>query len=105
MIDLTREQMLDAFQNLWTKEFGELKLNVNMSLTGPACHTAIVKTDSKDGPEWRVDWDTIDDAIDGVLLAVYITLIQRKPKPVTYPFDDMNAEERVLKLLAAIDAR
>lgn len=101
----TREEMFSALGNCWTKEFGELELRVFHTLTEPTCPTAIIATEGGDGPSWRVDCDSIAEAVDAVLLVAYITLIERKPKPLTFPAPDANEDQKVAAFLAALDAK
>lgn len=97
--------MLDALGNCWTKEFGELELSVHHVLTEPVCPTAIVATENDRGPSWRVDDDTISEAVNGAVAAAYATIIERKSKPLTFPAPPHDEDQRVARFLAAIDAR
>ena len=101
----TRAEIFAALGNFWTREYGELELEVHHTLTEPSCPTAIVRTEGEEGPRWRADANTIDDAIDIALAAAYVTLVQRKPKPMTCPISDIDEDVRLANFLAAIDAR
>jgi hypothetical protein len=98
-------EMWDALGDCWTEDFGELELTVNHTLTEPTCPTAIIATESDDGPRWRADQDTIEQAIYTATLAAYMTIIERKPKPMTFPAPDSNEDKRVADFLAALDRR
>lgn len=101
----TTEEMLDALGNCWTEEFGELELTVHHTLTEPTCPSAIIATENKNGPSWRTDEDTIPGAISKAVTAAYITIIERNPKPMTFPAPDVDEDQRVAKFLAALDAK
>lgn len=101
----TLQEMWDALSDCWTSEFGELGLHVNHTLTEPTCPTAIISTEIENGPSWRADQDTIEDAIYQATAAAYATIIERAPKPITFPAPGKNEESRVQKFLDAIDAR
>jgi hypothetical protein len=99
------KKMRDALGECWTEEFGELELTVNHTLTEPTCPTAIITTESQDGPSWRADHDSIEEAIYAATAAAYITIVRREPKPMTFPAPDSNEEKRVADFLAALDRR
>lgn len=99
------KEMWDALGKCWTQEFGEIELTVNHTLTEPTCPTAIIATEDESGPRWRADQDTIDEAIYVATYAAYLTLIKREPKPMTCPVADINEDEKVGVLLAAIDKK
>lgn len=101
----TRDEIFKALGNFWTQEYGELELEVHHTLTEPTGPMAVVKTEAEEGPCWRADADTIDEAIDIALAAAYVTLVQRKPKPMTCPIGDIDEDVRLANFLAAIDAR
>lgn len=105
MDKLSVKEMWDALGDCWTQEFGELELEVHHTLTEPTCPTAIIKTEDEGGPSWRADQDTIEEAIYQATAAAYVTIIQRREKPMTFPAPDANEDERVRKFLAALDAR
>jgi hypothetical protein len=100
----TYEEMLEALGEMWTERYGELELKVNCILTEPTCPTAIIKTERRQGPMFRADCDTIEEAIRTVVRAAYITLVERKPKPDTFPFDNLDSEKRVRLFLKTLDA-
>lgn len=102
---ITKEQMLEALGNCWTKEFGELELTVTHCLTEPTCPTAVITTEVEGGPYWRADQDTIEEAISQAVAAAYVTIVQRRPKPMTCPIGDVDEDAKVAKFLAALDAR
>lgn len=101
----TREIMWKALGGCWTQEFGELELTVSHTLTEPTCPTAIIGTEDKSGPCWRADADTIDEAINIATRAAYLTIVERKRKPMTFPAPDINENVTVAKFLAAVDKR
>lgn len=101
----TLEEMWGALSECWTQEFGELELIVTHTLTEPTCPTAVISTESDAGPSWRADQDTIDEAIYTATAAAYLTIVQRHPKPLTFPAPDLNEDERVASFLAALDRR
>lgn len=100
----SHEVMLEALGELWTPEYGELELEVHQSLTEPVCPTATISFE--DGPKafyFRTDMDTIDEAIRTVVAAAYITLIERRPKPDTFPVGERDEDKNLAAVLAAID--
>lgn len=101
----TLKEMWDALGDCWTPEFGELELTVNHTLTEPTCPTAIIATEVEDGPRWRADQDTIDEAIYVVTAAAYVTIVRRPAKPLTFPAPDADEDNQVKAFLAALDAR
>lgn len=106
MAELTLQEMWAALGDCWTQEFGELEIVVRHTLTEPTCPTAVVGTELEDkGPSWRADQDTIDEAIFAATKAAYMTIIERKPKPLTFPAPDIDEDSKVAKLLSAIDKR
>lgn len=99
------EEMKEALSHMWTPEFGELELTVHHTLTEPTCPTAIVRTDEDSGPSWRADCGTIEEAIFQAIAATYITLVLKKPKPLTFPARNSDEDERLRKFFAALEAR
>ena len=105
MSEMTLKEMWDALGDCWTEEFGELELTVQHTLTEPTCPTATIQTEIDDGPHWRADQDTIEEAIYQATAAAYLTIVRREPKPMTCPVTDFNEDERVRNFLAALDRR
>jgi hypothetical protein len=105
MSETSLEKMWEALGECWTQEFGELELTVNHTLTEPTCPMAVIATESDDGPSWRADQDTIEQAIYTATVAAYMTIVERKPKPMTCPVTDANEDRRVADFLAALDRR
>jgi hypothetical protein len=106
MADLSLQEMWTALGDCWTQEFGELEIIVRHTLTEPTCPTAIIGTEKEDaGPSWRADQDTIEQAIFVATKACYMTVIERKAKPMTFPAPDIDEDEKVTKFLSALDAR
>ncbi len=101
----TTEEMFDTLGNCWTEEFGELELAVHHTLTEPTCPSAIIATENKNGPSWRADEDTVPEAISRAVTAAYTTIIERNPKPMTFPAHDVDEDKRVAKFLAALDVK
>jgi len=102
---MTKDEMLAALRDCWTQEFGELELTITHCLTEPTCPTAVIATDSEDGPSWRADQDTIEDAIRVVAAAAYVTIVKRQPKPMTCPIGEADEDGKLARFLAALDAR
>lgn len=101
----TVAEMWEALGECWTSDFGELELEVRHTLTEPTCPTAIIVTESTDGPSWRADCETIEEAIRVVTTAAYVTIIERKPKPLTFPAPRIDEDDRLARFLAALDLR
>jgi len=99
----SHEKMLEALGGLWCK-FGELELIVHHVLTEPVCPTATIRFEfGPPGFYFRTDMDTIDEAVKTVVAAAYITLIERRPKPDTFPVGERDEDKNLAAVLAAID--
>ena len=109
MSDLTTAEMMRALGSLYTERFGDWHLSVSHSLTEPTCPTAVISAEdyeeSEPTPVFRVDADTIENAIAGVVYAAYVTLIERQPKPTTVPWTERNEGQTLQTFLNALDEK
>lgn len=100
------EELREALAGLWTRAYGELEIQVRYTLTEPACPTAIITTETGEGPFFRADQDTIPMAVRHVMLVAYCALILRQPVSLvdTHPLADQLNSEKVATFLATLDA-